>query len=64
MMFLRASSGVLLALWDVKRIFTAEYPDGATRCVATLRNDELVELSRDYTIEALRRALDPVRASR
>jgi hypothetical protein len=64
MNFLRAASGVLIALWDIKRIFTVECADQSTRCVATLRNDELVELSRDYTIEALRRALDPVRASR
>jgi hypothetical protein len=63
-MFLRAASGVLLALSGVKRIFQIEGTDQSTRCMAVMWNDELVELSRDYTIEALRRALDPVRAGR
>jgi hypothetical protein len=60
MTFLRAASGVLLALIDVKRIFTAECSDKSTRCFAAMRDGEIVELSRDYTIEALRRSLDPV----
>ncbi len=61
MNFIRAASGVLLALMDVKRIFTVEHDDRSTRCWAAMRDNELIELSRDYTIESLRRALDPVR---
>lgn len=62
--FVRAASGVLLALWDIQRIFEASYPDGAKRCVAAMRNGELIELSLDYNIESLRRVLDPTRSLR
>jgi hypothetical protein len=64
MNFVRTSVGVLIALIDVKRIFTVETADKSTRVMAAMRDDEILELSRDYNIEALRRALDPVRASR
>jgi hypothetical protein len=45
MNFLRASSGVLIALVDVKRIFAAECADKSTRFMAALRDGEIIELS-------------------
>jgi hypothetical protein len=60
-MFLSSASGVLTG---VKRIFSVELDDKSTRCLAVMWDNELVELERSYTIEAIRRVLDPVRSSR
>jgi hypothetical protein len=59
--FLRANSGVLIALVDVKRIFAAECADKSARVMALMRDGEILELSRDYNIESIRRVLDPCR---
>jgi hypothetical protein len=64
-MFVRTRSGDLISLVDVCRIYAVEHAGGGNSLVAVRRADGvLVELARDYTIESLARALDPVRASR
>ena len=63
--FVRTASGDLVSLVDVSRLYTVEHQGGGHTIVAVLRSDgTLVKLARDYTIESLARALDPVRASR
>ncbi len=62
MNFLLDAGGDLIALIDIAQIYDFEHEDKSRRCVAALRaGDEPLELSRDYTMESLRRALDPLR---
>jgi hypothetical protein len=63
--FVRTRDGDLIALWDIKKIYSLEHDGGGCTVMAVMRADgELIELARDYTIAALARVLDPVRASR
>jgi hypothetical protein len=65
MNFLRTIDGDLVALWDVKKIYSLDHEGGGYSTMAQLRDGEtIVELARDYSIATLARALDPVRASR
>ena len=66
MTFVRTRDGDLVALWDVKKIYSLEHEGGGwIRPWPKLRDGEtIVELARDYSIATLARALDPVRASR
>jgi hypothetical protein len=59
--FLRTAAGDLIALVDVRRIYTIEHSGGGYSTIAVMRDDELVELARDYSIDRLAKALDPVR---
>jgi hypothetical protein len=62
MMFLRTCSGDLISLVDISRIYEHPEEDGGRTIVAVLRADgSLIKLARDYTIERLAKALDPVR---
>jgi hypothetical protein len=62
--FVRTANGDLVALWDIKKIYVLEHEGGGHSTMALMRDGETLELARDYTIAALARALDPVRASR
>jgi hypothetical protein len=63
--FVRTKDGDLISLIDVRKIYALEHSGGGCTVVAVMRaDDELVELARDYNIDCLAKALDPVRASR
>jgi hypothetical protein len=63
--FLRTADESLIALFDIKRIYSLDREGGGCVITAVMRADDaLVELARDYTLASLARALDPVRASR
>jgi hypothetical protein len=59
MNFLRTQSETLIAIVDVAQIFELDHT-----IIAVLRDGTRVRLARDYSMAALARALDPVRASR
>ena len=64
-MFLRTKSNELISLVDVARIYSVEHETGGQTIVAVLRGSGVqVELARDYSMAALARSLDPVRAAR
>ena len=59
--FVRTAAGDLISLVDVKRIYAIEHQGGGWSTFAVMRDDELVELARDYSMAALAKVLDPVR---
>jgi hypothetical protein len=63
--FVRTKSNELISLVDIARLYEIEHPAGGRTVVAVLRGSGVqVELARDYSIAALARALDPIRAGR
>jgi hypothetical protein len=65
MTFVRTRDGDLIALWDIKKIYSLEHDGSGQTIMAVMRADgELVELARDYTIAGRAKVLDPVRACR
>jgi hypothetical protein len=61
MMFLRTHSGDLISLADISRLYQHPHEDGGHAIIAVLRADgSLIKLARDYSIERLAKALDPV----
>jgi hypothetical protein len=62
MMFLRTHSGDLISLVDTSRIYEHAEKDGGRAIITVLRAEgSLIKLARDYSMERLARALDPVR---
>jgi hypothetical protein len=64
MTFLRDSKGSLVAIWDIRKIHDFEREDGSHSTLALMRDGEIIELARDYSLPALAKVLDPTRASR
>ena len=63
MNFVRTIDDDLIALWDIKKIYTLDHEGGGHSTMALMRDGEtIIELARDYSIAILARALDPVRA--
>jgi hypothetical protein len=61
-MFVRTFTGDLIALADISRLYQHPHEDGGHTVIAVLRADgSLIKLARDYSIERLAKALDPVR---
>ena len=64
-MFLRTKTTELISLVDIARLYEIEHAAGRRTVIAVLRGSGVqVELARDYSIAALARSLDPLRASR
>jgi hypothetical protein len=58
--FVRTSEGDLIALWDVKKIYSLDHEGGGYTVMAIMRNGETVQLCRSYSMESLTRALAPL----
>jgi hypothetical protein len=63
-MFIRTQTGELIAMACIAAFFEDEHADKSRRVIAVLHTGRHVPIARDYSIAALAKALDPVRAAR
>jgi hypothetical protein len=62
MNFVRTREGHLIAVVDIMKFYELEHAGGGRTVMAVVRTDsEPIELARDYSIDRLAKALDPVR---